>query len=184
MGQNRPLPCSTDSSPTSAVSHPRRAKVSGLEASELGRCSTTSTMPFGWRPGHSACADCRGALDAGQDRRTLRAARWRGEPRCAARGRYGAAVDRDRRSRVSRPVRRLAQGLACPRAAATFRRESVLVLRSRASARARQLVEVRPKPALRLLERDAAASSIFLELVAADPRDAEILAVAVTEVEA
>src|SRR5947209_1392344 len=47
-----------------------------------------------------------------------------------------------------------------------------------------RLVEVRPKPALSLLERYAAAGRIILQLVAADSRHTEILAVAVAEVEA
>src|SRR5206468_9524779 len=46
------------------------------------------------------------------------------------------------------------------------------------------LVEVRPEPPLRLLERHAAPRRIILELVAPDPRDAEILAVAMPEIEA
>src|SRR3954452_6072834 len=46
------------------------------------------------------------------------------------------------------------------------------------------LVEVRPKPALSLLERNAAPGRVILQLVAADPRHAEILAVAVAEIEA
>src|SRR4051812_1319749 len=46
------------------------------------------------------------------------------------------------------------------------------------------LVEVRPQPAFGELERDPAPRRIFLELVAADPGDAEILAVAVAEIEA
>src|SRR4051794_34648733 len=48
----------------------------------------------------------------------------------------------------------------------------------------RRLVEVRPQPALRLLDRNAAPLRIIIQLVAADPRDAEILGVAVAEVEA
>src|SRR5688500_14317249 len=47
----------------------------------------------------------------------------------------------------------------------------------------RKLVEVRTQPALGLLDRDAAAGGIVLELVAADPGDAEILAVAMAEIE-
>src|SRR4051794_1788431 len=46
------------------------------------------------------------------------------------------------------------------------------------------LVEVGPQPAFRLFERDSAALGIVLELVAADAGDAEILAVAVPEIEA
>ena len=46
------------------------------------------------------------------------------------------------------------------------------------------LVEVGPQPALRLLDGDAAPAGIILELVAADARDSEILAVAMREVEA
>src|SRR3954453_20205978 len=48
----------------------------------------------------------------------------------------------------------------------------------------RSLVEVRPEPALCLLERHAAAAGIIFELVAADAGDAEILAVAMAEVKA
>src|SRR4029079_6915979 len=47
-----------------------------------------------------------------------------------------------------------------------------------------QLVEGWPQPALGRLERDAAPRGIVLELVAADAGDAEILGVAVPEVEA
>src|SRR5206468_3351888 len=47
-----------------------------------------------------------------------------------------------------------------------------------------RLVEVRPKPALRLLQIDSAARCIILELIAADPSDPEILAVAMPEIEA
>src|SRR5947209_9475444 len=46
----------------------------------------------------------------------------------------------------------------------------------------RTLVEVGTKPALGLLDGDAAAAGIILELVAADARDAEILAVSMAEV--
>src|SRR5438270_8359301 len=45
------------------------------------------------------------------------------------------------------------------------------------------LVEVRPKPSLGLLERDAAPRRIILQLVAADPRDSEILAVTMAKIE-
>src|SRR5437588_4853925 len=47
-----------------------------------------------------------------------------------------------------------------------------------------RLVEVRPKPALGLFERDSTPSGIILELIAANAGDAEILAVAVPEIEA
>src|SRR3954471_17097571 len=46
------------------------------------------------------------------------------------------------------------------------------------------LVEIGPKPALRLLNRDSAPSRIIFQLVATDPRHSEILAVAVAEVKA
>src|SRR5690348_9332256 len=46
------------------------------------------------------------------------------------------------------------------------------------------LVEVRPQPALGLFERNSAPLRIFLELVAADLRHSEIVAVAMAEVEA
>src|SRR5436309_10249364 len=45
-----------------------------------------------------------------------------------------------------------------------------------------RLVEVRAEPAFGLLDRHPAAGSIVLELIAPDPGDAEILAVAVAEV--
>src|SRR4051812_21303083 len=48
----------------------------------------------------------------------------------------------------------------------------------------RSLVEVRPEPALGLLERHAPSPGIIFELVAADAGHAEILAVAIAEVEA
>src|SRR3954469_673628 len=47
-----------------------------------------------------------------------------------------------------------------------------------------RLVEVRAEPALGLFQRDFAPRGIILELVAADPSDSEILAVAVREIEA
>src|SRR5947209_13611594 len=46
------------------------------------------------------------------------------------------------------------------------------------------LVEVRPQPALRLLQRNAASRRIVFELVAADARHAEVLAVAMPKIEA
>src|SRR5260221_7010981 len=53
-----------------------------------------------------------------------------------------------------------------------------------ARSRADGSIQVRPQPALGLLDRDTAAPGIIFELVAADPRDAEILAIAVAEIEA
>src|SRR5438105_15343469 len=47
-----------------------------------------------------------------------------------------------------------------------------------------RLVEVGAQPALGLLNGDGTPAGIILKLVAADPGDAEILAVAVTEIEA
>src|SRR6478752_5227583 len=46
-----------------------------------------------------------------------------------------------------------------------------------------ELVEIRPQPAFGLLERHLTPPGIVIELIAADARDAEILAVAVAEIE-
>src|SRR5687767_1267292 len=58
--------------------------------------------------------------------------------------------------------------------------------RSMATALMRRLrlVEVGPQPALSGFDLDAAPLCVILELVASDPGDAEILAVAVSEIEA
>src|SRR4029079_787787 len=84
----------------------------------------------------------------------------------------------ERRAKAVDPLGRV---VASATATTRSRRSAFVVLERRPR---KPLIQVGPEPALRLLDRHAAASCIILELIAPDFRDSEILAVAVAEIEA